>query len=165
MKNYFGDVIVFESKTLESRLVTMVTGNKYNHSAMRVSENYAKNITKREVYSCDLNNPEDKYLSYLILEHKDINDSIRHRMMEWNNVLSEEYCKETIARIGRRYLTGKKKDNTCLSTADKLNCSSRIALIYHNSHLSILDNIHWSQIEPNDFFESHYFKVVREWKR
>lgn len=165
MKNYFGDVIVFESKSLESRLIGIFTGEKYNHSALRVSRHYAKNMTKKNIDYCCLAPPDDIYESYLILEHKDLDSKTRLGMKIWDKYLSEEYSKQSIIKLGLIHLSKRKKDNREISSTNRLNCSSRIALIYNYVDLPVLDDIHWSQIEPNDFVESPYFRIVGEWPR
>lgn len=165
MEKYFGDVVVFESNSLEARLVTFFTGSDYNHSALRTEEYYAKNITKQGMVECDLRKPDERYSSYLILEHNEITDLKRNQLMEWDKRVNNEFSKQSILVLGLRHVLRKEENNDKVTGFGKLNCSSRIALLYELVNLPILDYIHHTQIEPHNFLESPYFKLVDSWRR
>lgn len=165
MEESFGDVIVFESNSLEAKLISLFTGNNYNHSALKTEGDYAKNITKQGMIECDLRKPDKRYGSYLILEHDEITDVKRNQLMEWDKRVNNECSKQSILVMGLRHVLRKKKNDYKVIGFGKLNCSSRIALLYELVNLPILDYIHHTQIEPHDFLESPYFKLVDSWRR
>ena len=164
-ENVFGDVVVFKSNSLEARLITAITKNKYNHCALRTEETKAKNITRRGTLEYDLSNPTGRYDSYIILEHKEITPRRREQLYLWDKLVKNNYSTRSILTLASRHLLGMEKNYDRIIKPGKLNCSTRIALIYKMVFIPILRDIHHTQIEPNDFLDSPYFEVIKEWKR
>lgn len=166
MEKYcYGDVVIFESSSLEGKLISLFTGNEFNHSALITRKNHAKNVIKNGLEDCDLSKPDDRYNTYLILEHKNIDDIKRLKLEVWDSFVNTELNKESILRLGLRYISGKKKDSTQIIESGKFNCSSRIAFLYGIIGLPILNYVNYTQIIPSDFIESPYFDLVDSWRR
>lgn len=161
----FGDVIIFHTNSIEGKLIKLFTGKFYNHSALMVEDNTARDISRNGVEDYYLDTFDGNYDAYVILSHVKMNERRRNQLKEFDEELIAEYSNKSILAMALRYLTSKERDNLPLIEDSKLNCSTRIALLYHKTNLPILDNIHYTQIMPSDFLESPYFNVDRRWSR
>ncbi len=158
----FGDVVLFEGKDFEGKILRPFTG-KYHYCAIQTGEETARVIDMWGDVAHDLFEPMDCYKSYVIMRHKNITSELRDNLKMLHKTMSNDYDLKLIFELFFRKLIGKKPDLEDLSRVDKFNCSSRIAKMYVNIGLE-LGNVNHSQFEPRHFI-SKYFDEVRLWKR
>lgn len=163
-KNY-GNIVLFEGKDWESRVVSFFTKSKYNHVAIQVRRNVTMSITRNGKSRRYLNSPGDWVDSYLILEHKEINPTNRRRMRKNNNQLTDEYDTGILLRLAFRHVIGKEPDLEDISRGGGFNCSNKPAYLYNLEGRKIMDGVHSSQIEPQHYLEGGYFEIIQEWRR
>lgn len=159
--NFYGDVVLYKSNTLESRLFRLFTHNIFTHSALRTSETTARGLAKKGELLYSLNEPFERHSIYTILRHKDITEEQRKLMEEISKTLPEMYSTKIIIRLGLGHLFD--LDRTKSLDYPGFTCSSRIAYLYQAVGLEI-GEIHYSQYEPQDFLNEN-FEIEKVWKR
>jgi hypothetical protein len=121
-KEYFGDVVVYETDTIESKVIGLFTHSKMNHCALRISECEAESsdlgtwIHQRNFLRHNLEEPEKFVKNYKILRHEDITPEKRDSMKNFYQKVGKEYDIWRIVRLARRHIRKIEQDMTDLTT-------------------------------------------------
>ena len=210
-ENFFGDVVVYESNTWESKTLSYFTGTKTNHCALRISENEAESsdlwawVKNRDFLKHNLMEPERYVDSYQILRHTEITPEKRESMKSFYEKVGKEYDLLRILKLAVRHVRGIEKDMTDLTTnpnealyyysrllLDKFghilerrkgdnkkimvwdiddnfkrhDCSALCAMVHEIHQLGkVINDVHYSQIEPHHFLNNPKYEIIGEWKR
>ena len=106
-EQHFGDIILIESETLESKILGWFTGSKINHCAIRTGENEAESVEinkGKSVY--DLSNLPPEYIGIWVLMHKDLTEKKRADMKQHYKMIGKEYDLRRIVTMGNRIIRG-----------------------------------------------------------
>ncbi len=123
-KNFWGDLVLYETNTKFATWIGWFTGSVYNHCAIRVSEDMAESpdliewVQKNDFLRHNLKEPEDYVMRYKILRHKEITDKKRESMMDFYQKVGKEYDMAKIIKLAKMRLpiVGREQDLTDITT-------------------------------------------------
>ena len=167
----YGDVVLFKGNDKESRIIEFFlqkmgdSTSPYVHSALRTRRHRAESIGFRGYQVYNLNHPPEWCDEFVILRHKDMTSSKRRELRKLNRICSRNYDWGLILKLGFNSFIPQNSISDDLSTENEYTCTSRIALMYNLLKMSVIEGVHYSQINPEHFIDGGNFEVMNEWKR
>lgn len=164
-QRFFGNVVLLEGTDLYSRAIRHFTKNQYIHSAMQTHRNSARTVTRKGKEYINLLEPCEDIVSYLILEHKGMEEYHRKELRKIERYLETDYDFRSIFILALKHQFNLDMDDKDISSKFKINCSNRIA-----KGIELVDlkwsptEKHWSQAEPHDFLNENY-RLIKEWQK